>query len=535
MKKILLAFLSFIFFLSVDGQKRINLYTSAAPGSETWNWDEVYLEKSDWNTPMVYNVSKPSLEVYEPEIAKKNGTAVIIAPGGAFMGLSIKNEGTDVAKYLTDKGITAFVLRYRLMHALTDNPVQELNKMWGTKEFNDKASATIPLSIADGKAAIAYVRSHAGELGIAPNRIGIMGFSAGGTVTASAAFNYTPENKPDFVAPIYAFMPEMLMGKTDSTAPPMFLAVANDDGLQLASHSLDLYSRWTKAKAPVELHVYEKGDHGFGMRKQMLPSDGWIERFSEWLDNKGFYKPYDFSLELYERKQFDAGNGNSLPYRVLYPENYDANKKYPLVVLLHGSGERGSDNEAQLTHGGKLFINEQNRKDFPAIVIFPQCPKNSSWNTATTDRTKTPPEREFNYSSTQPNWPLKAVTDLVNSLIEEDLVDKKRVYLTGLSMGGFGTFEAVGRNPKMFAAAMPICGGGDVNAFDKKFKNYPFWVFHGDDDKAVDVKYSRQMVNKLKQVGARVKYSEYAGVGHNSWDNAFAEPQFLKWMFDQKQ
>ena len=149
------------------------------------------------------------------------------------------------------------------------------------------------------------------------------------------------------------------------------------------------------------------------------------------------------------------------------------------------------------------------------------------------DRTKTPPVRSFNYS-TAPTWPLVAVNELIKSELENGTVDPKRVYISGLSMGGFGTFEIAYRNPELFAAAAPICGGGDVNAYDKRVKNIPFWIFHGDADAAVDVKYSREMADKLKKIGARVKYTEYPGVGHNSWDNAFAEPEFLKWIFSQK-
>jgi lysophospholipase L1-like esterase len=137
------------------------------------------------------------------------------------------------------------------------------------------------------------VRQHAAEYGISPSRIVIIGFSAGGTMAASSAYNYTPENKPDYVAPIYAYMPPALQGTIAADAPPMFLAAASDDGFGLAPHSVDLYNKWLASKHSAELHLYAKGNHGFGMRKQNLPTDGWIDRFGDWLGLQGLLKPID--------------------------------------------------------------------------------------------------------------------------------------------------------------------------------------------------------------------------------------------------
>ncbi len=530
MKKLLILFLFLAPVQIFAQQKVLNIYDGPAPGSENWKWNEAYLEKNAWNTPAVYNVSKPTLTVFEPETGKANGTAVIIAPGGAFMALSIENEGTRVAEYLAKKGVTAFVLKYRLIQAETDDPLKELNDMWGKPEFQRKTAEVLPLASADGKAAIAYVRRHAKELGVATNRIGIMGFSAGGYVTASTAFNSTPENRPDFIAPIYAFMPTNQMGKVDKQSPDAFIVAATNDGLQLASHSLGLYNKWLEAGASAELHMYSAGDHGFGMRKQNLPSDGWIDRFSEWLEHKGYLKPYDFALDAFERKTFTDAEGNVLPYRLLYPENYDASKKYPVLLFLHGAGERGSDNEAQLTHGAKLFLKPGNRSSFPAIVVFPQCPAGNSWSSALTRVNRQTGERIFDYN-TPPSWPLTSAASIVQDLVKQGIADPKRISISGLSMGGFGTFEMVYRYPQLFAAAAPICGGGDVNAYDKRVSKIPFWIFHGSEDAVVKPEFSRDMVAKLKQLKAEVRYTEYPGVNHNSWDNAFAEPDYLQWLF----
>jgi predicted peptidase len=236
---------------------------------------------------------------------------------------------------------------------------------------------------------------------------------------------------------------------------------------------------------------------------------------------------------LYQRREFTSVSGQKLPYRILFPENYNPTKKYPLLLFLHGGGERGNDNEKQLVHGAKQFLTEENRKNFPAIVVFPQCPVESYWGNVKIDRSTSPLTLTFDYS--QPQTPaLKAAIELVQFLIKEEGVNEKQVYIAGLSMGGMGTFEAVYRYPKLFAAAVPICGGGDAVRYDKRINKIPFRIFHGSADAVVDVKYSQQMVEKLKALKATVLYTEYPGVNHNSWDNAFAEPDFLNWMFANK-
>ncbi|MBC7891897.1 MAG: dienelactone hydrolase family protein [Sphingobacteriaceae bacterium] len=235
----------------------------------------------------------------------------------------------------------------------------------------------------------------------------------------------------------------------------------------------------------------------------------------------------------FEKSAYQDAAGNVLPYRILFPKNYDRTQKYPLVLFLHGAGERGADNEKQLTHGGKLFLDEKARTDFPAIVVFPQCPPESYWSSVKIDREKRPMSLDFSYND-RLNWPTQAAIDLVKNLLKTEGVDKNRVYLMGLSMGGMGTFETLSRYPKLFAAATPICGGGDPDLAKKYAKRLPLWVFHGDADPVVEVKYSREMVAKLKELRANVQYTEYPGVGHDSWNNALAEPKLLPWLFGQK-
>lgn len=236
-------------------------------------------------------------------------------------------------------------------------------------------------------------------------------------------------------------------------------------------------------------------------------------------------------LSQYLKKEFTSPDGGKLLYRILFPDGYDKEKEYPLILVLHGAGERGNDNEKQLTHGSKLFLQSDVRKEFPAIVVFPQCPTESYWSSVTIDRTRTPILLSFDY--TKPiTEPLRLSMALLEQLVREEGVNDKCIYITGLSMGGMGTFEAVYRYPNTFAAALPICGGGDTVRYKKVMT--PFWVFHGAADAVVEVGYSRSMVAKLKEEKVKVSYTEYPGVNHNSWDSAFAEPDFLKWMFAKR-
>lgn len=238
--------------------------------------------------------------------------------------------------------------------------------------------------------------------------------------------------------------------------------------------------------------------------------------------------------DLYEKREFVREN-DTLRYRLLYPVNYEAGKKYPLVLFLHGSGERGHDNEAQLVHGGKLFADSANRQRFPAFYLLPQCPTNDFWARMNRDPNKKDTLGSFTFLSNEPiGKSLQLVSQLLDSMAGSGQVDTKRIYVGGLSMGGMGTFEILWRKPHFFAAAFPICGGGDPQQVKLYAKKFPIWVFHGGADPVVPVSNSRLMVNTLEAAGAQVKYSEYPGVGHNSWDNAFAEPDLLPWLFKQK-
>jgi acetyl esterase/lipase len=284
------SFITVLFFaLAITAtaqEKPIPLYSGAAPGSESWTWDEKTIDVNDMKITL--DVSKPTLVPYLP--AKPNGTAVIIAPGGAFHALAVGHEGADVAKWLNEKGVTAFVLKYRLAHDDPAHPENNFVALLTAKNFKKLDSlnaAIVPLAMQDGLAAMKYVREHAAEYKIDPIKIGFMGFSAGGTVTMSVVYNATDKNRPNFVAPIYAYEKAIIGSRVPTVKTPIFIAAATDDDLGLASHSVHIYEKWVAARQPAELHMYERGKHGFGMHKQNLPVDKWIERFADWLQMQG--------------------------------------------------------------------------------------------------------------------------------------------------------------------------------------------------------------------------------------------------------
>ena len=239
-------------------------------------------------------------------------------------------------------------------------------------------------------------------------------------------------------------------------------------------------------------------------------------------------------MSLYE-KQWFIQYGDTLPYCILLPENYDAAKTYPLIVFLHGRGESGNDNEKQLTHGAKLFLQDSIRKKYPAIVVFPQCSATNYWSNvqAVTSGTKNGKRSFYFVADGEPTSPLRLLMSLVGNLQVRYRIQQKQIYVMGLSMGGMGTFELVRRMPNTFAAAVPICGGAHPATATQLVKT-KWWVFHGGKDDVVLPEFSQKMVTALKQQKASVKFTLYPDANHNSWDAAFAEPQLLQWLFQQR-
>lgn len=253
------------------------------PDTDQWTGPEHAYFSEIFRTDVVTNVSTPTITAFLPPAADANGIGVVIAPGGGFHALSINSEGNDVAKWLNDRGVAAFVLRYRLVPSGEDGVEEMISK---SQEESFKAmSQIVPLAGADGLRAMALVRKRATTFNVDPNRIGFMGFSAGGAVTVHVAYHSDSQSRPAFVAPIYTANRWLADTALPNTVPPAFIVAATDDQLGLAIDSVNLYTQWLHAKVPAELHMYSYGGHGFGMRKQNLPSDSWIERFGDWLDN----------------------------------------------------------------------------------------------------------------------------------------------------------------------------------------------------------------------------------------------------------
>ncbi len=196
--------------------------------------------------------------------------------------------------------------------------------------------------------------------------------------------------------------------------------------------------------------------------------------------------------------------------------NYDPEQKYPLLVFLHGAGERGSDNESQLTTGLPHLITKDNRESYPCFIVAPQCPGKKPL--------------EF--------WRETVETGIVMDVIElvenKYSIDPRRIYVTGLSDGGWGTFALLAQYPDKFAAAAPLCGGGAPRKASK-YVDVPIWIFHGAKDDVEPVKSSRNLVEALKDAGGSPKYTEYPNAGHFIWDRVYQNPKLLEWLFAQQQ
>ncbi len=227
--------------------------------------------------------------------------------------------------------------------------------------------------------------------------------------------------------------------------------------------------------------------------------------------------------DIYKAKEFISDDGDTLLYRIMLPEEFQPDKKYPLVLFLHGAGERGSDNRAQLTWGVDAFADEEFRTEHPAIVIAPQAPEQTFWANLNW-------REEGTGLMDEPSKPLKLTYELVQKIIGEYPVDEKRLYITGLSMGGFGTWDLITRYPNFFAAAMPICGGGDP-AKASLLRDLPIWNFHGALDNIVPPELSREMIHAIRKAGGKPGYTEYPDVDHFSWVPAYSDRYALEWLF----
>jgi predicted peptidase len=223
-------------------------------------------------------------------------------------------------------------------------------------------------------------------------------------------------------------------------------------------------------------------------------------------------------------KKTFAGPSSTLPYQMYYPKTKGDNR-IPVIIFLHGSGERGSDNIKQGIHVVPYLTSKEVQSKYPCIVIAPQCPENDTWSPV--DRSSWKPKNDAEATE-----PMKNLFKLVEQIKLDKKVEPNRIYIIGLSMGGFGTYDALSRDPQMFAAAAPICGGSDVS----KMINYahvPLWIFHGAKDPVVPASLSDDAYKAFVAANGYVKYTEYPEGGHDVWENAVREQGFLDWLFSQ--
>jgi acetyl esterase/lipase len=271
----------------------LRLWPDVAPGSESWSHDEDSATDPVNGVVLIRNVVEPTITPVLPAPGTANGSSVVVAPGGGFAALSWHHEGTAMAQWFAERGVTAFVLKYRLA-PLPADPAELAAKLGpmpdpadgpAMGEWLHRAIGDVwELSVADGEQAVRVIRTNASTWDLDPSRIGFLGFSAGGTVAIQTATTTDPAARPAFVANIYG---AFLTREVTSEAPPYFGVVAADDAL-CRSFSLDAAQKWLGAGLPTELHLYETGGHGFGTLQQKLPIDGWRERLADWLTSRGF-------------------------------------------------------------------------------------------------------------------------------------------------------------------------------------------------------------------------------------------------------
>jgi predicted peptidase len=224
----------------------------------------------------------------------------------------------------------------------------------------------------------------------------------------------------------------------------------------------------------------------------------------------------------FEARIFKDSSGVEMPYRLFIPPNYDPSASYPIIVYLHGAKGCGNDNLKQIsggnTNGTHVWITNENQAKNPAFVVAPQLPVDSYWGIR---------------DSVQISKYGKIAIKIVRNLLQEFSIDSDRIYLTGQSRGGYGTWDIACKYPGFFAAAVPLCGGGNP-ALVYAIRDLPVWAFHGEKDQTVNVEYTRVLVEALQEIDGNIIYTEYPDMDHNVWDKAYLEPELQEWLFRQK-
>jgi predicted peptidase len=217
--------------------------------------------------------------------------------------------------------------------------------------------------------------------------------------------------------------------------------------------------------------------------------------------------------------------GRTLPYRLLLPKHYDPAQTYPVILYLHGAAGRGDDNAKPLDWGPRLFLEPAVQDNYEFFLVVPQCPRGEGWMESALGEP----------GGARDNEPLRLALELVSDVLPKEFsLDPKRRYLTGVSMGGHAVWATLVRRPGFFAAAVPVCSGGDSNIVTKAAAKCPVWAFHSDDDHLVPVQLARDLVKAWRKQGGVAKYTEYTGLKHSSWKKAYAEPELFEWLFRQR-
>ncbi|MES2310241.1 MAG: prolyl oligopeptidase family serine peptidase [Verrucomicrobiota bacterium] len=282
----------------------------------------------------------------------------------------------------------------------------------------------------------------------------------------------------------------------------------------------------TKTSTYIEnLPLVAFGSGLFAQASQLVPSHAHSLLNPDYMldPQKDWEKKFDsFSFKIYEK------GGHVLPYRFYQPPTLESGMRYPLVLFLHGAGERGMDNRTQFLRFGPVPFWEKT----PCFIIAPQCPSKPSNGEPDIGWVQTTFGAATHTMKEKPTWTMELAIEMLEKTIAENPVDTHRVYVTGLSMGGFGTWEIIQRKREFFAAAMPVCGGGDP-AFASKLADLPLWVFHGTLDDTVKVERSRDMVAAITAASGKPNYTEYPNVKHDAWDPAYSDPKTWEWLFTQ--
>lgn len=262
----------------------VRLWPGPAPGTESWSGEEMVgqTDVPAGKIEIKTNITVPTLSVFRPKDGQGNGSAVVVLPGGAFGALAWDLEGTEIARWLADRGITAFVLKYRV------RPHQFPAGEAPPSDYEGLIRAFQPawrIAVQDGQQAVRLIRERASEFGVAANRVGMIGFSAGAATTMGVVMGSDKTSRPDFAATIYGML--MDDSPVPADAPPLFIAATQEDATVPAAQSTRIFGMWSEARRPAELHIYSKGAHGFGMRPKGAPVDHWPEALEAWLISQG--------------------------------------------------------------------------------------------------------------------------------------------------------------------------------------------------------------------------------------------------------